>query len=474
MTKLFGAVVGFLSFFQTRPTDKAKIDNSVFRLHYDFTVGFFFLATGLLSLNDLFGKAILCRGLEGSKVTEAPDAVTQYCWVSGTYTVPDFKRGIGHHKTSEKSDLSGELCKIDCGYEDTRSKFYSYTKTNELKQLCDECKGYAGQCDSMLKDNNDELVARGKVSKCRDYHNYYQWVPYLFILQGIMFLLPHRLWEYLEEGKMEAIAKAAKNANLKEKERANVINRIAHFIKAQERGFGHRRYAFSYLLCTGLNLLNVVVNIFLLDRFLGTSNFLSLGPRWLNSLKDSDSGETSAGFLKTIFPREVMCQWHQYGSGGHAEWHVYLCLLASNVITEKVIVFLWFWLFFLLILSTGVFVYLSLLLFSQSVTIRNYFLSFAVGARPKNFWKDKAKRVAEEHRLVKYLRKVPSWNFLFLYMLAGNVDRSTLGEILEAVQSKETKKTKNQETEQNPQIEAVRASAPPSERTGGQAADRMP
>ena len=50
-----------------------------------------------------------------------------------------------------------------------------------------------------------------------------------------------RLWEYLEEGKMEAIAKAVKNASLKEKERASVINRIAHFIKAQERGFGHRR-----------------------------------------------------------------------------------------------------------------------------------------------------------------------------------------------------------------------------------------
>ena len=54
-------------------------------------------------------------------------------------------------------------------------------------------------------------MARDKVPKCRDYHNYYQvttwpvvlisyliltwyfqWVPYLFILQGIMFLLPHR------------------------------------------------------------------------------------------------------------------------------------------------------------------------------------------------------------------------------------------------------------------------------------------
>ena len=39
---------------------------------------------------------------------------------------------------------------------------------------------------------------------------------------------------------------------------------------------------------------------------LGTSNFLSLGPRWLNSLKDSGSGETSAGFLKTIFPRQII------------------------------------------------------------------------------------------------------------------------------------------------------------------------
>ena len=29
MTKLFGAVVGFLSFFQTRPTDKAKVGGKI-------------------------------------------------------------------------------------------------------------------------------------------------------------------------------------------------------------------------------------------------------------------------------------------------------------------------------------------------------------------------------------------------------------------------------------------------------------
>ena len=124
MTKLFGAVVGFLSFFQTRPTDKAKVGRKsiapsqlmtpFFAEHRSTTAYLDSTTTSQLdsfswpqacsgtkafnfclalidscafvSLNDLFGKAILCRGLEGSKVTEAPDAVTQYCWVSGTYT----------------------------------------------------------------------------------------------------------------------------------------------------------------------------------------------------------------------------------------------------------------------------------------------------------------------------------------------------------------------------------------------------
>ena len=46
-----------------------------------------------------------------------------------------------------------------------------------------------------------------------------------------------RLWVYLEEGKMEAIAKGAKD----EKDRATVIKRIADFIKKEGRGLGHRR-----------------------------------------------------------------------------------------------------------------------------------------------------------------------------------------------------------------------------------------
>ena len=52
--------------------------------------------------------------------------------------------------------------------------------------------------------------------------------------------------------------------------------------------------------------------------------------------------------------------------------------MATNNIIEKIFIFLWFWLCFLFIVSFVSIFYFSLLLFSRSESIRNYFLSFAV------------------------------------------------------------------------------------------------
>ena len=139
MTKLFGAVVGAISFFKTRPVDKAKVNQNKIRIDSDFVLlsyktygisngvcmvnsawhrlttvcfvctttslwassswplpcsGFYShylefnltIGIGCCSLNELLGDAIMCRGLENGKVNDAPKAVTQFCWVSGMYT----------------------------------------------------------------------------------------------------------------------------------------------------------------------------------------------------------------------------------------------------------------------------------------------------------------------------------------------------------------------------------------------------
>ena len=61
MVNFFTTIIGVAAFFQSRPTDHAKIDNSAFRLHYDYTTGIMFLSTTLLGLSEFWGKAIMCH-----------------------------------------------------------------------------------------------------------------------------------------------------------------------------------------------------------------------------------------------------------------------------------------------------------------------------------------------------------------------------------------------------------------------------
>ncbi len=37
------------------------------------------------------------------------------------------------------------------------------------------------------------------------YHAYYQWVPFVLFLQGILFYVPHYLWKTLEDRKLDKI-----------------------------------------------------------------------------------------------------------------------------------------------------------------------------------------------------------------------------------------------------------------------------
>ena len=48
----------------------------------------------------------------------------------------------------------------------------------------------------------------------------------------------------------------------------------------------------------------------------------------------------------------------------------HMCLLAANVIIEKIFVFLWFWIIFLIISSIINFLYYFLMIFSSNDSVR--------------------------------------------------------------------------------------------------------
>ena len=74
--------------------------------------------------------------------------------------------------------------------------------------------------------------------------------------------------------------------------------------------------------------------------------------------------------MSFVFNRLTMCIWRQFGDGGKLETSNHLCLLATNTIIEKIFVFLWFWLIFLLLASFINFAYYSILIFCKNDYVR--------------------------------------------------------------------------------------------------------
>ena len=47
--------------------------------------------------------------------------------------------------------------------------------------------------------------------------------------------------------------------------------------------------------------------------------------------------------MNVVFPKVTKCTFHKYGPSGTITKHDGLCILALNIINEKIYVFLWFW-----------------------------------------------------------------------------------------------------------------------------------
>ena len=67
-----------------------------------------------------------------------------------------------------------------------------------------------------------------------------------------------------------------------------------------------------------LNVLNVILNFLLMNRFL-SGKFSDLGWRWLKSLPSSETFEPSLLLLSDVFPKMTVCTWKMIGTGGRIE-----------------------------------------------------------------------------------------------------------------------------------------------------------
>jgi len=274
---------------------KADIDSNFFKLHYRTSCSILFICCLLVTANDLIGSTISC--ISGSIPGNVLDT---YCWITSTFSIPskqDGKVGDDH--------------------------------------------AYPGVAP-MTNDQQDKV-----------YHAYYQWVPFVLFLQGVMFYLPHYLWKIFEDKKLERITSGLRGKTFDKEARRDANENLVNYLW-QTKGM-HNSYAIKYYVCDVLNFVNVIGQLFFVDKFLG-GVFMTYGTEVFNWVQMDDELRTDP--MMKVFPRLTKCTFYNYGASGTLQAHDALCVLALNIINEKIYLTLWLWFIALAVLTSIYLVYL--------------------------------------------------------------------------------------------------------------------
>ncbi|XP_052866753.1 innexin inx7 [Anopheles cruzii] len=265
-------------------------------------------------------------------------------------------------------------------------------------------------------------------------HAYYQWVPFVLFLQALTFYAPHKIWRMNEGGRLKKLMEGLHMAKLSEHyaakdnitigpkytllSRDNVDAKLTavknEFFKHIQ---AHTDWARIHCFCELLNLANCVLQMVFTHLFLGRQ-FWDLGPRFL-----ADDFTGTMDVLDTVFPKVTKCHFYKYGPTGSIQKHDALCVMALNVINEKIFTFLWFWYVALLTISVLAIVWrlVTLVLHNRWTKLTAAILSLASPGRLN----------PQDVEIVTYRLKFSEW--LFLYYLAKNMDGHLFRKVLRGI-----------------------------------------
>lgn len=212
---------------------------------------------------------------------------------------------------------------------------------------------------------------------------YYQWSPFILLFMALCFYFPRMLWRSLNNKSgldIEKLVNAAvkqEQANQAEERqkaidyisssiRVYIENRYTNIQQDQQRPknplqrfwylftFWRHRHLSSFIVLLFtfvkfLFLLNSVVQIFLLNAFLGNEYHL-FGIEVISKfIRGLDWGESKR------FPRVTLCDFHIREIGITHRYTVQ-CVLPINLFNEKIFLILWFWILVLSAFNIGDFI----------------------------------------------------------------------------------------------------------------------
>ncbi|KAK0424985.1 hypothetical protein QR680_008965 [Steinernema hermaphroditum] len=195
---------------------------------------------------------------------------------------------------------------------------------------------------------------------------YYQWVPFILILQALLYNAPHIFWRMLNwtSGlQVRSIVTMAHEASKKsheeaKEERGRIVNHLHAGFRAKMRFVPHSSPLVFVMRCVtsllGDSYLTVIyittkILFILINslQFVFLAAFVGGGDRWWGwhitaaTLRGETWRETG------LFPRITMCDFKINQDNKTVMQYSVQCVLSANMLNEKLFVFLWWWALFL-------------------------------------------------------------------------------------------------------------------------------
>merc|ERR1712241_961956 len=252
------------------------------------------------------------------------------------------------------------------------------------------------------------------------YHKYYQWVVFFLFLRACLFYIPRLVWKHSEGGLMKELVGDITSPRMpfQTEERKEQLERIKKYFKQDLRT--HGGYAINFFLCEILALFNVVGMIYFTDRFLG-HQFTTYG--WDVVSVASMDPDLRSDPMDAVFPKMTKCTFHRYGPSGTITRHDGLCILALNIINEKIFVFLWFWFVLLAIISALALVYRMFIILIPSMRVS------AILARSLYQVEKRTVEDVLNHPRHSWVDKIG--DYFVMYLLSKNLPPIAMKELLE-------------------------------------------
>merc|ERR1712223_1650941 len=251
------------------------------------------------------------------------------------------------------------------------------------------------------------------------YNSYYQWVPLYLTFLAFFFYTPRYVWLKMEGGLMKLFRKGttARFIEDQDEKREKLVQFFCRNIHNK-----YNIYFCGFVFCELLNLVIVAVQFVITHRFLHY-RFLTYGFQvWQYYLLPPEE-QRMPGVKNPMciaFPRIASCDYWRWGSGGRQESINAICILALNIINDKVFLVLWWW--YLILMFVGIIRIIFRFVQIYSTRLRFYLLKI----RMNRYFK----RNANMDKVRNYICQCSRGDWFVLYQLSKNLNRPFFMEFL--------------------------------------------